>query len=822
VATAIAVAAPAFAEWPAVEGEAGRRLLDALKKNKPNTDDLAEQLAWQARSEGERRQVARDLGALGYTELAAGLFDTTTAADDAQPLDFVRAQLDAGRTPLDELQKVPPALWVGELSKRAYGVAPVDGRTYAALAWAGSRSGAEGRAAKAALALERLKADDIAGAGALIDEAMKGRKIGDLGVEEVPLAVAYGQHSVRTQGPREALADANVVAALAERSASNADIVKGLRVLASAQRDTDPKAALQTLTRALDLTPRNVPEAAAIALEADEAWAATDRRAPPLRRPLDCEVEFSTVVLKSEAKRREWITRTLQTARALNAGARDEATANRALMEAHRTRGLSFELERSDWAALRLAIDRLTAQAEENWHDDKTPPQTRKLRREKIDREFDALRAQLRTWPATQGRAPFRCVDAREDLAKGLERDGALLEILEGEVSYEVLVLFRDATLKYFPLLDRTETVTTAVDRLRQEILAGPTESNKATLWEASARQLRGGGLDDVLSFLEAKKIQVVHVVAEGPWQGVPFEIFLDKAAPSMRFVYMTSSRVLLESTAAGDSQRFAVFLHPHEKIAAATPNPRRATRARADGLAKMKFPAIGHQHFDGQCKAIAAGYPSSLLELHRRSQASEEALLSVASPRVLHFGGHAVYATQRKPGDPAPDAAQALSESALALAGAGPDSPRCTSATHCSGEDGFATAYEISQMSLGGTDLVVLAGCQTAEGFNASGEGAYGLHRAFQIAGARTVVASLWPVDAAYTQALMVTFYGELAKGARPSAALAVARAQLKSKLPADWAPFVIYGTDHPVRWPQDVPLGVPPICEVKEGGER
>ena len=77
--------------------------------------------------------------------------------------------------------------------------------------------------------------------------------------------------------------------------------------------------------------------------------------------------------------------------------------------------------------------------------------------------------------------------------------------------------------------------------------------------------------------------------------------------------------------------------------------------------------------------------------------------------------------------------------------------------------DDGILTALEVAELNLSGVEMVVLSACETGLGQAAGGEGLLGLQRAFQVAGAHAVVATLWNVNDEKARSLMARFYENL-----------------------------------------------------------
>ena len=175
---------------------------------------------------------------------------------------------------------------------------------------------------------------------------------------------------------------------------------------------------------------------------------------------------------------------------------------------------------------------------------------------------------------------------------------------------------------------------------------------------------------------------------------------------------------------------------------------------------------------------------------------AGKAAVAALRSPAFLHFATHGFALPLRSSREglaAAETVANPLYRCGLALAGA--------NAFWSPGEawsiDGILTGADAAELDLDGTQLVVLSACDSASGDAEFGEGVFGLHRAFLVAGATCVVAALWPVSDLSTQVLMLRLYEHLAAGATVRAALAAAQEHLRrTGAPiADQTAFVCFG---------------------------
>jgi CHAT domain-containing protein len=174
-------------------------------------------------------------------------------------------------------------------------------------------------------------------------------------------------------------------------------------------------------------------------------------------------------------------------------------------------------------------------------------------------------------------------------------------------------------------------------------------------------------------------------------------------------------------------------------------------------------------------------------VQVFTEKQASEEVIKSADNPTVLHIATHGYFDKKVSKFQKEP-----LMSSGLLLAGVKENDDTQQR------EDGLLTAYEVMNLNLDRTELVVLSACETGLGHVVSGEGVYGLQRAFFVAGTKSLMVSLWKVNDEATQILMTNFYQNwIAKKQDKYTALLNAQKELQKKYPDPyyWGAFILLG---------------------------
>jgi len=208
---------------------------------------------------------------------------------------------------------------------------------------------------------------------------------------------------------------------------------------------------------------------------------------------------------------------------------------------------------------------------------------------------------------------------------------------------------------------------------------------------------------------------------------------------------------------------------------------------------------AIGHGfRFDplpasrGEVERIVTLYPGAHSSFLGAEATEENAKALPRDTRIVHFSTHATLDDQSPL-----DSAVVLSIPAKLEEGK---------------DNGLLQAWEIFEQVRLNADLVVLSTCESGLGKDLGGEGLIGLTRAFQYAGARSVLASLWKISDRTTAELMVRFYRHLKEGKTKDEALRAAQIELirgpieitnekgeiekiDASAPYYWAAFQLYG---------------------------
>jgi CHAT domain-containing protein/Tfp pilus assembly protein PilF len=308
-------------------------------------------------------------------------------------------------------------------------------------------------------------------------------------------------------------------------------------------------------------------------------------------------------------------------------------------------------------------------------------------------------------------------------------------------------------------------------------------------------------------------------VVPDGAVHLVSFSTLVDErgaylAESGPAFHYLSAERDLVRARA-GEGANHGLFALGGAEFG---PRPPQAPPADTDcpGLAGLAFDPLDPSR--AEVEALAASWRAAARGDEARThvatgaQATETAVRTLGKEyRVVHLATHGFFAEDLcappEASDPLADSSERLAVrilrdplilSGLALAGAnarqGASSPA---------DDGLLTAEEVASLDLAGVEWVVLSACKTGLGEVQGGEGVLGLRRAFETAGARTLIMSLWAVDDEATRAWMTSLYAGRLSGASTVEAvrratretIAARRAAGRSTHPFFWGAFVAVG---------------------------
>jgi CHAT domain-containing protein/tetratricopeptide (TPR) repeat protein len=383
------------------------------------------------------------------------------------------------------------------------------------------------------------------------------------------------------------------------------------------------------------------------------------------------------------------------------------------------------------------------------------------------------IRRQAPRPAALQDPQPLDLAGARAVLDPGT----VLLEYAVGrETSWLFVVEPADAPgagLTVFRIAAGEKTLRQEVERFRR-LLKRP-GSERAALQDR-ARRLYGLLVRPAEGRISRGKRLLVS--PDGPLSSLPFSTlrrgsrYLVEWRPIHSVLSATVYAELRPSRPARREPRpesLAAFGDPlYRRAPNADPQVREALRR---GLSLTPLPSSRRE-----VAAIASLYPGARTFLG--AAATEERAKSLGpESRLIHFACHGLL-DERFP-----------LNSALALTL--PEHP-------AEGEDnGLLQAWEIFEGVRLDADLVTLSACDTALGREMGGEGLVGLTRAFQYAGARSVLASLWEVADEPTARFMRGFYGHLHQGKSKDEALRAAQIdRIRERAhPFFWAAFELSG---------------------------
>jgi CHAT domain-containing protein/Flp pilus assembly protein TadD len=306
-----------------------------------------------------------------------------------------------------------------------------------------------------------------------------------------------------------------------------------------------------------------------------------------------------------------------------------------------------------------------------------------------------------------------------------------------------------------------------------------------------------------------------VYLIPDGILHLLPFKALQDKdgkyLAQTVRLISLSSARDLVLPALEAKAQQSAIFAAPDYGDDSQNNN----STTRALDLKNIHFGALARALNEGQQidKLFRKKQPDAPAKLLMKKEATEPAIRSTTAPKILHLATHGFFLQDNQPDEKAlkqgfmqsPEQNTAfikvdnpLTHSGLAFANA---NLGIKGMKQNDDSDGILTALEVLNLDLAGTDLVTLSACDTGIGDIKIGEGVYSLNRAFQEAGSKAVLSTLWSVDDKATSEFMQKFYTRFLNGKPAQQAIQETQDDFikdeKYSNPFYWAGFVMMGKD-------------------------
>ncbi|MFT3714058.1 MAG: CHAT domain-containing protein [Archangium sp.] len=345
--------------------------------------------------------------------------------------------------------------------------------------------------------------------------------------------------------------------------------------------------------------------------------------------------------------------------------------------------------------------------------------------------------------------------------------------------------------------LGEAAPIEAALERWRQVSIHPSQTSSPEKPWVLPGQDLRRLVFDPIAA---ASGVKQMFIAPDGDMSQLPFEALStddgDFLIDTYAISYLSTGRDVLRlaRTSGAPPSPAVVAVDPDFDLRAQDPKPSTPSALRSAVIGDLVFEPLPATRAEGdEVAKLLQVVPMVGAEVNKK------ALLDLQSPIVLHIATHGFFLAQ--PGAGGEMSSSPMLRSGLALAGA--NCRRLKFTPPAEAGDGLLTAEDVTSLDLRSTELVVLSACETGVGLVQAGEGVFGLRRAFILAGARTLVMSLWRVPDQQTSELMQAFYWYLIAGAgRAEALRAAARSIRKTHAaPFYWAAFVCQGDAGPLQ---------------------